>query len=247
MSFPSQPWGKMTPNVIKWAPEKSVYLFQIFQLTRKQIWARCPKEFHSRALGMALWSVPSDSKVRWGPSVSPGFSLVQTPPLTWDAEASFLLTPLLCSPCQPPPSPLPRPDQPSLSAGLPPALSSFCVAPGKRLPLMDSTDPWPHFEVSMASSNTPTSSHSTAPFAGLLNSLSTPGNPVCLLCDRIISRFWGKEGKWVFYSWTCTTKKTKLPLARKWRELLWLTASSSSCGDGRAQASGTAIYELNPC
>lgn len=50
MLFPSQPFWKRTPNVIKWAPEKSVYLFQIFQLIRKQIGTPFPQGLCSQAL-----------------------------------------------------------------------------------------------------------------------------------------------------------------------------------------------------
>lgn len=207
---------------------------------RKQIWTRCPQGF-----GMAFWSSNSKVQVWWGPSLS-RFLISRNPtphvPCRGLTPAAAFIAVLLPAS----PSPLPHPGQPSLSAGLPPALSSFCVAPGKRLDLMDSTDPWPHFEVSAASSNTPTSSLSTAPFPGLLNSLSTPGDPVCLLCDRMISRFGGKEGKWVLYSLTRITKTAKPPPGR----------SGESCCDChphlapmrmKSSASRTEKCELDPC
>lgn len=51
----SQSWQKMIPNAIKWAPETSVYLFQIFQLMRKQIWAPCPGGLCSQTLWQCSW------------------------------------------------------------------------------------------------------------------------------------------------------------------------------------------------
>ena len=100
----------MTPNVIKWAPEKSVYLFQIFQLTRKQIWTCCPQGF-----GMAFWSVPSDWKVQvwWGPSLS-RFLISRNPtphvPCRGLTPAAAFIAVL--SSASPVPSPSPRPALP---------------------------------------------------------------------------------------------------------------------------------------
>lgn len=144
---PFQTWWKMTPNVIMWAPEISVYLFQIFQLMRKQILTPYPQRLCSQALWHCSWNGHSlicsfCLQGSMGPTLSLSRFLVSGNRIThMDAEASLLLTPLLCSPCHPLQPSFPPSSQPSLSAGLPPALSSFCVAPGKKLPLMDSIDP----------------------------------------------------------------------------------------------------------
>lgn len=125
---PSQPWGKMTPNVIKWVPEKSVYLFQIFQLIRKQIWTPCPQGLCSQALWQCSWHRLSDLFLllpRFYGAHSLSRFLISRNSITHSLthvgrRSSLLLMLLLSFPCQPLGSPLPRSSQPSLSAGLPP-------------------------------------------------------------------------------------------------------------------------------
>lgn len=101
---PSQTWWKMTPNVITWAPEMSVYLFQIFQLMRKQILTPYPQGLCSQALWQCSWNghpliCSFCLQGSMGPTLSLSRFLVSGNPITHlDAEASLLLTPLLCSP-----------------------------------------------------------------------------------------------------------------------------------------------------
>lgn len=150
---PSQPWWKMIPNAIKWAPETSVYLFQIFQLMRKQIWAPCPGGFAAKLSGSTLgMGIPDLLLLPPGPRGTHSLSkfLISRNPITHMGHRGLTPADTFIVLALPASHPLSHPSQPSLSAGLPPTLSSFCVAPGKKLPLMDSTDPWPHFEVSTA-------------------------------------------------------------------------------------------------
>ena len=84
-------------------------------------------------------------------------------------------------------------------------------------------------------------------FPGLLNSLSTLGDPVCLLCDRMISRFGGKgrEVSVIFFDMHHQDSQ-----ASSWKEVesaaVIATLIWPPCG-WRAQASGTEKCELDPC
>lgn len=129
MSFSLPTLLKDDPNVIKWVPEISVYLFQTFQLMRKQIGTPCSQRPHSQALCRAVAGTGSDLLLlpqRFGGRCLSRF-LISRNPITHvgcgglTPADTFIMLALPRSA-----SPLPRSSQPSSLQGSPHSLILLC-------------------------------------------------------------------------------------------------------------------------